>query len=117
MMAQNDHSLVAASDVSGQAVYGANDERVGTIDRVMIDKVSGKVAYAVMSFGGVLGIGGDERPVPWNTLSYDTGLGGFRTNITEDQLNAAPRAESGWENNRDWHDRTHAAYGTTPYYM
>jgi hypothetical protein len=116
-MTHGNHSLVAAGDVSGTNVYGADDSKVGTIDRVMIDKVSGKVAYAVMSFGGVLGIGGNERPVPWNTLSYNTSLGGFKTHITEEQLRSAPKAETGWEQDRDFHDRTHAAYGTQPYYM
>jgi hypothetical protein len=116
-MTQDNHNLVAAADVSGTNVYGADDSKVGTIDRVMIDKVSGKVAYAVMSFGGVLGMGGSERPVPWNTLTYDTGLGGFKTSITEQQLNDAPQAEPGWESDRGWHDRTYRAYGTTPHYL
>ncbi|MCK0166104.1 PRC-barrel domain-containing protein [Jannaschia sp. S6380] len=115
-MTHDNANLVAAGDVSGTAVYGADDSKVGTIDRVMIDKQSGKVAYAVMNFGGVLGIGGDERPVPWNTLTYDTSLGGFRTAITEAQLNEAPKAESGWERNRDWETRTHQSYGTSPYW-
>ena len=95
-MTQGSQNLVAASDVTGTVVYGADESRVGTIDRVMIDKVSGKVAYAVMSFGGVLGIGGDERPVPWDTLKYDERLGGFKTAITEQQLQSAPQAETGW---------------------
>ncbi|UWQ20966.1 PRC-barrel domain-containing protein [Jannaschia sp. W003] len=116
-MTHDPKNLVAAGDVAGTAVFGAGDERVGTIDRVMIDKKSGKVAYAVMSFGGVLGIGGSERPVPWDTLDYDTSLGGFRTRITPEQLEAAPKAETGWEADRDWHERTHSAYGTTPYYL
>ena len=116
-MTQDASNLVAAADVSGTAVYGADQSKVGSIDRVMIDKQSGKVAYAVMNFGGILGIGGEERPVPWNTLTYDTGLGGFKTSITEDQLGSAPATESGWESNRDWEDRTHSAYGVTPYYL
>ena len=115
-MTHDAHTLVAAGDVAGTTVYGLANDKVGTIDRVMIDKQSGKVAYAVMTFGGVLGIGGDERPVPWDTLSYDPDLGGFKTTITEEQLNAAPKPEAGWETNRDWHDRTFAAYGATPYY-
>ena len=48
----------------------------------MIDKISGKVAYAVMSFGGFLGMGEDYYPVPWASLKYDTSLGGYRTGIT-----------------------------------
>ena len=56
----------------------------------MIEKISGKVTYAVMSFGGFLGIGEDEHTIPWNKLEYDTGLGGYRTDITEEQLRGAP---------------------------
>ncbi|MDF1728760.1 MAG: PRC-barrel domain-containing protein, partial [Sulfitobacter sp.] len=110
-------NLVSAADVSGTSVYGADDSKVGTVDRVMIDKQSGKVAYAVMNFGGLLGIGGDERPVPWDTLSYDTGLGGFRTNITEQQLNDAPGAQAGWENDRTWEEKTHRSYNADPYWI
>ena len=116
-MTHDPKNLVAAGDVSGTAVYGADASKVGTVDRVMIDKESGKVAYAVMNFGGVLGMGGDERPVPWDTLTYDESLGGFKTAITEEQLSTAPRPEAGWETDRDWHDRTFAAYGATPYYI
>ena len=116
-MTQDASNLVAAADVAGTSVYGPDGDSVGTIDRVMIDKQSGKVAYAVMSFGGVLGIGGDERPVPWNTLTYDTSLGGFRTSITEAQLNDAPTAETGWDRDRDWETRTYQSYGTQPYWL
>ncbi|MCW1933671.1 PRC-barrel domain-containing protein [Pararhodobacter zhoushanensis] len=116
-MATHNATLVAASDVTGTAVYGADDSKVGSIDRVMIDKVSGKVAYAIMSFGGILGIGGSERPVPWNTLTYDTGLGGFRTNITEQQLNDAPTPAREWHGDRAWEENTHRAYGIAPYWI
>ena len=116
-MTQDNHNLVAADEVAGTTVYGADGSNVGTIDRVMIDKQSGKVAYAVMSFGGILGIGGDERPVPWNTLTYDTTLGGFRTSITEAQLSDAPGRDTGWERDREWETRTHQAYGTAPYWI
>jgi len=49
----------------------------------MIEKISGRVAYAVMSFGGFLGMGTEEHAIPWNKLTYDTRLGGYRTDITE----------------------------------
>ena len=63
---------------------------------------SGQVAYAVLSFGGFLGIGSDDYPIPWASLSYDTSLGGYRTNITEQQLQGAPKyTGSSW----DWEDR------------
>ena len=56
----------------------------------MIDKISGKVAYAVMSFGCLMGIGEDYYPVPWSQLTYDTSLGGYRITITKEQLDRAP---------------------------
>ncbi|MCA0205236.1 PRC-barrel domain-containing protein [Pararhodobacter sp.] len=114
-----DHAstLVAADDVTGTNVYGPDGSKVGSIDRVMIDKLSGKVAYAIMTFGGILGIGGSERPVPWGTLTYDTGLGGFRTNITKEQLSDAPSTSERWTSDREWEERTHLTYGLPPYWI
>jgi sporulation protein YlmC with PRC-barrel domain len=62
-------TLIAASKVDGTSVYNTAGESVGTIDDVMVDKQTGKVAYAVMSFGGFLGMGADYYPVPWTTLN------------------------------------------------
>jgi hypothetical protein len=77
-------------------------EKIGSIERVMIDKRSGQVAYAVLRFGGFLGIGSDYYPIPWASLNYDTSLGGYRTTITEQQLQGAPKyAGDSW----DWDDR------------
>jgi hypothetical protein len=102
-MAENreTHDLIGSDKVEGTNVYGAKDEKVGSIERVMINKRSGKVAYAVLSFGGFLGIGHDHYPIPWSTLTYDTRLGGYRTNITEQQLKGAPKySGEDW----DWGD-------------
>jgi hypothetical protein len=95
-------SLIGSDKVEGTNVYGADSEKVGYIERVMIDKVSGKVSYAVLSFGGLLGIGDDHYPLPWQTLKYDTNLGGYVTGITQDQLRGAPKYadESSW----NWSD-------------
>src|SRR6476661_7450621 len=96
-------SLIGSDKVEGTAVYGADEQKIGSIQRVMIDKVSGKVAYAVTSFGGFLGIGEDYYPIPWPTLKYDTRLGGYRTGITIDKLQGAPKYNraSDWV----WNDR------------
>jgi hypothetical protein len=96
-------SLIGSDKVEGTAVYGADEQRIGSIQRVMIDKISGKVAYAVTSFGGFLGIGEDYYPLPWPTLKYDTRLGGYRTGVPVDQLRGAPKFTQGsqW----DWDDR------------
>ena len=67
-------NLIGSDKVEGTAVYGANSQRIGSIERVMIDKMSGKVAYAVLGFGGFLGIGDDHYPLPWQSLQYDTNL-------------------------------------------
>src|SRR5262245_30704592 len=94
--------LIGSDKVEGTAVYDAKGEHIGSIERVMIEKISGQVAYAVLSFGGFLGIGSDYYPIPWDSLKYTTSLGGYRTNITEEQLQGAPKyAGTSW----DWEDR------------
>jgi PRC-barrel domain len=95
-------SLIGSDKVEGTNVYGPDGEKIGYIERVMIDKVSGKVSYAVLSFGGLLGVGDDHYPLPWQTLKYDTDLGGYVTGITQDQLRGAPKYadESSW----NWSD-------------
>jgi hypothetical protein len=83
----------------------------------MIDKITGKVAYAVMSFGGFMGIGEDYYPVPWSKLDYDTNLGGYRTDITKEQLDRAPKysESTGWNWSRE-NDRRIYDYYRTPAY-
>ena len=68
--------LIGSDKVEGTYVYDAHGQHIGSIERVMIDKRSGQVAYAVLSFGGFLGIGSDYYPIPWDSLKYDTSLGG-----------------------------------------
>src|SRR4029453_8603669 len=70
--------LIGSDKVEGTTVYDAKGEKRGSIARVMINKRSGQVAYAVLSFGGILGIGSDYYPLPWSSLTYDTSLGGYR---------------------------------------
>jgi hypothetical protein len=92
---------------------------VGSIYDVMIDKKSGKVAYAVMSFGGFLGMGNDYHPLPWAMLKYDTGKGGYLVNLSKDKLQGAPHyaqgVDPGW-GNRDYESKVHTYYGVGPYW-
>ena len=83
-------TLIAADKVQGTAVYDAGGERLGTIDSLMLNKRSGKVAYAVMSFGGFLGIGERYHPLPWDKLTYDVDKGGYNIGATQDELRAGP---------------------------
>jgi hypothetical protein len=95
-------TLIGSDKVEGTAVYGADAKKIGTIERVMIDKISGKVSYAVLSFGGFLGIGDDHYPLPWQSLKYDTSLGGYVTGITEAQLEGATKYQN--DNAWNWAD-------------
>ncbi len=83
--------LIASDKVEGTAVYNRQGERLGSIYNVMIDKRSGQVRYAVMSFGGFLGIGESYHPLPWEKLTYDPSQGGYVVDLTRDQLEGAPR--------------------------
>ena len=111
-------SLIGSDKVEGTAVYGADEQKIGEIERVMIEKVGGKVAYAVLSFGGFLGIGEDYYPVPWSILTYDTRLGGYLTSLTVEQLDRAPKynQSTGWNWNRENEQRVFSYYNTRPYW-
>src|SRR4029079_5278638 len=97
-------NLIGSDKVEGTAVYGADQNKIGSIERVMIDKKSGKVSYAVLSFGGFLGIGDDHYPLPGQSLKYDTSLGGYVTGVTEAQLKGAPHYRN--DNTWNWSDPT-----------
>ena len=100
--AHRSSSLIGSDRVEGTNVYDSKGEKIGSIERVMIDKISGQVAYAVLRFGGFVGIGSDYYPMPWSSLKYDTTLGGYQLDITEEQLKNAPKyTGESW----DWEDR------------
>jgi hypothetical protein len=118
VMTRETTSLIGSDKVDGTAVYGADRNKIGSVQRLMIDKISGKVAYAVISFGGFLGMGEDYYPVPWNTLKYDTNLGGYVTGITEASLKGAPKysRNSDWDWSRDNDQRVYQHYKAAPYW-
>jgi len=116
---QNSHNLIASDKVEGTPVRRSNGDKIGTIERVMIDKRSGQVAYAVMSFGGFMGLGEDYFTVPWATMKYNTTLDAYELNLTEDQLRNAPeRSPEGGDSSyeRDWEEQVHRYYNATPYW-
>jgi hypothetical protein len=110
------HQLISSEDVEGTNVYDVKGTKIGDIDHLMIDKVSGRVTYAVMSFGGFVGIGHSHYPIPWAALKYDTKLNGYVTGITEQQLKDAPTfSDDSWAN-RNWETQTYAHYNVAPYW-
>ena len=82
--------LIASDKVEGTAVYNRQGERLGSVYNFMVDKRSGHVEYAVLSFGGFLGIGDSYHPLPWKALTYDTGKGGYVVDLDKSRLEGAP---------------------------
>jgi hypothetical protein len=97
------HTLIASDRVEGTAVYGRDGNHIGKIERVMIDKLTGQAAYAVLSFGGFLGMGHDHYPLPWSALKYNTTKEGYVVPITEKSLENAPHY--GADQEFDWGHR------------
>jgi hypothetical protein len=111
--------LIASDKVEGTATRDSAGNKIGTIERVMIDKRTGKVAYAVMSFGGFLGMGADYVSLPWHLLRYNERLDAYELSVTENQLRGAPPVASGWDTgtvSRDWERNVHNYYGVDPYW-
>jgi hypothetical protein len=112
--------LISSDKVDGTTVKNRRAETLGSIYQLMIDKYTGKVAYAVMSFGGFLGIGERYHPLPWSKLTYDQKLGAYVVDLDKRLLEGAPtfgRNETvNWED-RLWGQRVHDYYNVPPYWM
>ncbi len=113
------HDLIASDKVEGTSVYGADGKHIGSIERLVLEKRNGHVSYAVLSFGGFLGIGNDHYPLPWQKLNYDESLGGYRVDLTKEQIEKAPKYASNeeYEWNRQNGTRIYDYYGIPPYWM
>ena len=83
-------TLIASDKVQGTAIYDDSGARLGVVEHVMLDKFQGRVAYVVVSFGGILGVGTEFHPVPWDHLRYDRALRGYVINLPRAQIIAAP---------------------------
>jgi sporulation protein YlmC with PRC-barrel domain len=111
-------SNIRASRVDGTEVYNAAGDHLGSISDLVIGKRDGQVKYAIMSFGGFLGIGEEYHPLPWEKLRYDERQGSYVVDLSKEQLEGAPRYASGRE--LDWEDREsnrriNDYYGVPPY--
>ena len=105
--------LIASDKVEGTAVYNEQGERLGAIDCFMVGKRSGRVEYAVLSFGGLFGIGERHYPLPWDVLTYDTGRGGYVVDLDKQMLENAPSYNSGSEPrfDRSYGEQVYGYYG------
>jgi sporulation protein YlmC with PRC-barrel domain len=84
-------NVISSERVEGTTVYNTAGDKLGTIDDLMIDKVSGEVRYAVLEFGGFLGMGTDRYPIPWSVLKYDTSQDGYVVPLDKSTLEGAPK--------------------------
>jgi len=112
--------LISSDKVEGTAVRDSNGDKIGTVEHVMLDKRTGRIAYAAMSFGGFLGMGSEYRALPWSALVYNSRLDAYELNVTEDQLRNAPLATTDFFTtgvaDQRWEDDIHRHYGATPYW-
>ncbi len=105
--------LIASNRVEGTAVYNREGEKLGRIESFMVDKRSGQAEYAVMSFGGLFGLGHDHYPLPWNVLEFDPDKGGYVVNLDKEKLKEGPNFRAGEEPefDRDYGRRVYDYYG------
>jgi hypothetical protein len=110
--------LIASDRVQGATVKRPDGEKIGRIERLMLDKISGKVAYVVMSFGGLLGVGERYYTLPWTKLDYDEKLNAYMLDVTKAQLQSAPVLNSEGESapDRGTERALHEHYDTDPYW-
>lgn len=110
--------LIASDRVEGTSVRRSGGEKIGTIDRLVIEKRSGRVVYAVMSVGGILGMGEGTRTVPWSVLTYNTEFDAYELNLSDDQLRDTPQGASGGIDpsaDREWEDHVRSYFQAAPH--
>lgn len=113
--AHDNHHLIASDRVEGTAVYHVDGDKLGTIRNFLVDKASGRAEFAVMDFGGILGLGTDHFPLPWSMLSYDTDKGGYVVDLDRGALGQAPRYGTVRPDyDRDFDDMVRAYYKDVP---
>jgi hypothetical protein len=110
-------ALIGSDKVEGTAVRRPNGDKIGDIERVMIEKRTGRVAYAVMSFGGFLGVGEDYYPIPWEKLSYNSALDAYELDVNETRLRGAPSyPNDAYQWTRDDDARIYGYWEAAPYW-
>lgn len=110
--------IISSDNVEGTKVFNANGDKLGTIETVMIDKTSGQVRYAVLEFGGFLGMGTDRYPLPWDVLAYSPKMGGYVVPLEKQQIENAPRYPKGdAPQYTPTYGRSIYDYYDTPWYM
>jgi sporulation protein YlmC with PRC-barrel domain len=105
--------LIASNRVEGTAVYNREGEKLGRIESFMVDKRSGQAEYAIMSFGGLFGLGDNHYPLPWDVLDYVPEQGGYVVDLDKEKLKSGPSFRAGEEPefDQDYDRRVYDYYG------
>lgn len=114
-----EHSVIGSDRVEGTSIYGKNGEKIGSVRRIMIDKITGEARDVEVSVGAFLGMGGELHSLPWQKLEYDTELGGYKLDVTEEQLRGAPtygEADRDRQLDRDYQTRVYSHWAVSPYW-
>jgi len=109
--------LMGADTLIGNDVYNLQDEDLGNIKEIMLDVRAGRISYAVLSYGGMMGLGDKLFAVPWDALTLDTEHKRFTLDVAKDRMDIAPGFDKdSWPNmsNQEWAKEVHNYYGTTP---
>ena len=112
-------ALMGADTLLGNDVYNQSDENLGSIKEFMVDMQTGRISYAVLSFGGFLGLGDRLFAVPWQALKLDTENKRFILNVSKEQLKNAPGFDKDhWPNMADhaWRSKVFTYYSAKPYW-
>ena len=109
-------NLISSEHIEGATVHDATGKEIGRIDRLMIDKASGQVRYAVVDFCGFMCIRHGQHAIPWSSLAYDKESNWYATNVTKELLEAAPEFSNDSWMDRDWETRVHQHYKARAYW-
>lgn len=119
MQTKNIRRVLSVSTLEGDEVYNRNEEKIGKIEEIMLDIHEGTVAYAVLSFGGFLGIGDKLFAIPWKSLSLDEENKRFILDVSKEKLEKAEGFDQDhWPDfsNPEWQGKTYSYYGVSPYW-
>jgi sporulation protein YlmC with PRC-barrel domain len=109
--------LVPCDHVEGSRVYGVDGKQIGHIERLMLEKSDGRIAFVILSFGGFFGIGQDHYRLPWQKLRYDARIDGYRVNMTKNDVEKARRFAGRDDHQPGQDHKSHDYFGVPPYWM
>lgn len=117
MAAEDTPTLLASNEIGGTEILSETGESLGVVDHLVIDPVAGKIAYAVVAFGGIMGLGQQSYAIPWGSVRFNSETGAFVTAITSQQIESAPERPHDWHRDDPWHRRTFDHFGVRPYWF